>query len=94
MALGFCESCKTLKPIRPTGQKWGSRECEWRPVQHDKTVHVECGQAVAPDEATYGVHYRCDKCDRFVSVQDVRVVPCDGHTRDIKNHREALPDTP
>lgn len=52
MPLGYCMKCEQLKPIVKLGQKWGSRECEWAPIHHnrpDRHVRVvdekfvECG---------------------------------------------------
>lgn len=35
MALGYCKLCERLVPIKPGPQKWGSRERQWFPVDHD-----------------------------------------------------------
>lgn len=82
MALGWCMSCETLKPIRAVALKLGSRECEWRPVRHDKRVHSDCGEVVDHDDVS--CLYICRRCG-LVSPSLVSVVTCeDGHLRDIR----------
>ena len=85
MALGFCKKCDCLKSIRTSSQKWGSRECQWRPVQHDRTTHLvgeeECPSVTeANDLVEYG--HVCRKCGP-VPAASVLLVPCDGHRYDI-----------
>jgi hypothetical protein len=75
--LGYCMSCACLKSIQPVSQRWGSRQCEWRPVMHDKTVHVDCGEVVDVDALV------CRRCGA-VSVEALVTTLCDGHRRDIR----------
>lgn len=44
MALGYCMECTKLVSIRPGPQKWGSRECAWFPIAHDKPEGGQCVQ--------------------------------------------------
>lgn len=46
MPLGYCMECKCLKPIVKLGLKWGSRQCEWAPVEHDQPDTHTCGEVV------------------------------------------------
>jgi hypothetical protein len=44
MPLGYCIECETLRTIVSLGQKWGSRECEWAPIEHPEPPrHRGCG---------------------------------------------------
>lgn len=45
MALGYCHGCERLVPIKPGPQKWGSRECAWRPLPHDHPDGGSCDGA-------------------------------------------------
>lgn len=94
MALGYCMSCDTLRTIRPGPQKWGSRECEWFPVQHTAPPrHRDCGGViheidlpVAPGDSD-GPYFElaCELCEQVVDAQ--HVIPgyaCDGHKRPIR----------
>jgi hypothetical protein len=44
VALGYCmvEDCQKLVSIKPGPQKWGSRECAWFPIRHDKPSGAPC----------------------------------------------------
>jgi hypothetical protein len=42
MALGYCPSCDKLVSIVPGPQKWGTREREWRTVDHNTPAGVRC----------------------------------------------------
>ena len=83
--LGYCMSCQRLTAIKPVAQKWGSRECEYRPTPHDRPVHRGCGGIVMDlDESANWPARACAKCGVSCFEDDVERVPCDGDTRDIR----------
>ena len=87
MALGICMECQRLTAIRPGSQKWGSRECDWFPVDHPEPLHKTCGQIVvdisnAPVEEPF---LYCKHCDVTVAYSDVKFRgSCPGVKRAIK----------
>lgn len=42
MALGYCPTCDRLVTITPGTQKWGTREREWRTVEHERDDGKRC----------------------------------------------------
>lgn len=42
MALGICPTCDRLVTIVPGAQRWGSREREWRTVEHENDKGERC----------------------------------------------------
>lgn len=42
MALGYCEDCKQLVTVTRRAQKWGSRECDWAPLEHEGPDGTRC----------------------------------------------------
>lgn len=42
MALGYCPTCDRLTQIVPGPQRWGSREREWRTVEHENESGKRC----------------------------------------------------